>query len=719
MTTPVTQTNILAAARLELSDPAAAWSDNELIRCIDQVTGDISRLLPLESVYELTVDAEVTDEAWTSSLGVAVSLTYKPLKFNSELVTDSTGATTYLRDSDYTMDYHAGTITALATGDIPDSTGCLISYSKSRIAIDISSLSAFQVLKVEWPASDVPQNDCGFVVFDDILWVTSSAGKSQAEFSDSQHIRVYYTGPHTAPGASRGTYPAFLDEVVVKGVVAYALFIKHRENNLAAVTAEDAAATALALAEYTAALTAIGTHAGNAGTAAAAASTAIASLTTDLAAVSTSLDRVSTLTTGATDSVKAQLTLAAAEFAAADAAAVLAATGTSDALSALSTAGLETSMKTLLTLDQADTDLTLAKTDLTNAASALAKVATYMDSSDTTLTAKAALKDILDLTLHALTAAALDKVPTILDLLHKTDASTGDLKNAESVWTDEVKHILTAASIPNAEDLLETGDDLINAVNLGDQAAAEYRQYADVTLKMAALWADKRKDFLTEAEHHANEAAGYVNEASARLGEIDRLVSEALAWGDMVKNFIGEAGSRIDSASRRIAQSESRASLAGVINNSLAIRLEAARAKVAEAEAYINSGVGYVQAASQYAAAAQSAVAEGSVRVDKVRVQVEVSRAYSESAAQYAAASASYARQAEMHAVKITAWMNLAGQRNNTADRFLADARDRHADYWTVLSDRIQMMRRRAQSSTRQYSTGAELVEGLAKLTSN
>jgi len=52
--------------RIDLKDPAAVWSDGELTRSIERAVDDLSRHIPLERVYETTIDYTVTNESFTT-----------------------------------------------------------------------------------------------------------------------------------------------------------------------------------------------------------------------------------------------------------------------------------------------------------------------------------------------------------------------------------------------------------------------------------------------------------------------------------------------------------------------------------------------------------------------------------------------------------------------------------------------------------------------------
>lgn len=55
-----------AQLRLDLKDASTTWSDPELNRSVERAVNDLSRYMPLERVYEHTLDFTITDEAITS-----------------------------------------------------------------------------------------------------------------------------------------------------------------------------------------------------------------------------------------------------------------------------------------------------------------------------------------------------------------------------------------------------------------------------------------------------------------------------------------------------------------------------------------------------------------------------------------------------------------------------------------------------------------------------
>lgn len=94
---------------------------------------DESAVNPLEQItpeeFQRKVDTtQVTDESFTSVSDTAVSLDNTGILQYSETVTTTAGTTTYTRDTDYTMNYTAGTITMDSTGSMVTATAYYIDY---------------------------------------------------------------------------------------------------------------------------------------------------------------------------------------------------------------------------------------------------------------------------------------------------------------------------------------------------------------------------------------------------------------------------------------------------------------------------------------------------------------------------------------------------------------------------------------------------------------
>ena len=230
-------TAVRAAARIELSvgsSDTTIFTNDEIDRAVDNVVADFSRLIPNEVMYETQIEYDVTAEAFTSAgshVTASAALDHKPIEPGSDIDVKQ-GSTTMVRESDYTIDYANGTITTLGR-NMATSTSSQITYKKSRIGLDVSSLTSMLTpIRVEWPVGKTPQSMTSWNVFADILWITSRDQESTSKMANKDHVRVYYLGKHTAPTGSAGTAPEFLDDVLIKGTVAYSLFIKAREQML-------------------------------------------------------------------------------------------------------------------------------------------------------------------------------------------------------------------------------------------------------------------------------------------------------------------------------------------------------------------------------------------------------------------------------------------------------------------------------------------------------
>ncbi len=209
-------------------------------------------------VYEVELDQiEGAGAADTASVGyglysnVWIYLAYKPIKWSSDALTSSPAGTTYARDTDFEIDYANGRIRAKA-GKLAASTSYLIDYTKSQIAIDLSSLTDFiRVSRVEYPVGKVPQSFVPSDVFAKLLYITGGGeSDSQSYMAEDEHVRVYYDSEHRPPtDFSPSTAPEFLENTIQLVAAAYALYIyalKHEHQvltDLASARTDLAAAT--------------------------------------------------------------------------------------------------------------------------------------------------------------------------------------------------------------------------------------------------------------------------------------------------------------------------------------------------------------------------------------------------------------------------------------------------------------------------------------------
>ncbi len=247
-------TTFRASIRAILADTGTDFTDAIVDEAISQAVADISRLAPREQLHvDVLHTRSIAAESFTSDHGVAVSLGFKPIDPRTPPTVTNSGATiTYDEDTDFIMNYADGSITVLAAGSMADSTSHLITYEKSLMGIDISSLTALIIVERVEISRNSPrsyQEYTSWYHWGDILWLGDPDGDTQSILAENDHVRVWYQAEHTKPGASARSVPAYLDDMIKLGGVAYALFGKHRELNLTAATHAANGATAAALVE--------------------------------------------------------------------------------------------------------------------------------------------------------------------------------------------------------------------------------------------------------------------------------------------------------------------------------------------------------------------------------------------------------------------------------------------------------------------------------------
>lgn len=282
-------TTIRTNVRRLLADTGTTFTDNVIDGAVFEVVSDISRVAPRELLHlEVLHSRTVTGESFTSSHGTFVVLGNKPIDMQARVtVTSDPVGTTFVEYTDFIMNYAEGEINVLAAGNMANSTGFLITYEKSLRAVDLTSLTAFisiDRVEIAKQGGQTWQLYTTWYMWGNILWLQArNDGSTEQNLTENDHVRVWYKAEHTKPGASAGSYPAFLDDVVTKGAIAYALFGKHRERNLAAVADLALARTALLKADDD--QTAIDTLEAAVTTALDAASTALGSANTAFALV--------------------------------------------------------------------------------------------------------------------------------------------------------------------------------------------------------------------------------------------------------------------------------------------------------------------------------------------------------------------------------------------------------------------------------------------------
>ena len=176
-----------------------------------------------------------------------------PIKPDSEEIWSaaSKAGTKYTKDTHYRMDYANGRIACLsvATGSMAAATTYYASYNKAQTAIDISSIlpDLLRVVKVLYPADKIPEQAVAHTIWENMLTIGSPRpGVSQEAMVDKEHIAIYYEARHAPPTTfSPGSYPEYLNQVVLIGAGGYALLVEAIEHELLAATDTASARAAL------------------------------------------------------------------------------------------------------------------------------------------------------------------------------------------------------------------------------------------------------------------------------------------------------------------------------------------------------------------------------------------------------------------------------------------------------------------------------------------
>jgi len=204
--------------------------------------------------------SDILDIGYGAYTDVWVSLANKPIKWGSEKDVTDEDANALTRNTDFYIDYYNGRIKAISGGDIVASDTVTISYTKSQLEVDLSSLpDLIRVERAEYPVGSLPQSFVPFDIWGNILGVTGGAeADTQGLMAEDKHIRLYYAAEHQPPTEySPGSVPDFLENTVILAASAYALFTYALKQELSAETQFTTAGTRLTSADT--AHTALGT----------------------------------------------------------------------------------------------------------------------------------------------------------------------------------------------------------------------------------------------------------------------------------------------------------------------------------------------------------------------------------------------------------------------------------------------------------------------------
>ena len=652
-----------------LGATATILPNADIDQAVDSAVAVLSRFFPRERTFETTFSEDVTDEAWTSAAthGTDVSLANKPVRFGSETITSSPAGTTYKRDTDYRMNYIDGKIRTISGGGMGLSTAFLATYKRDGVVIDLGTnltepiaIQTIDVLSVD----EVPRELESWEVFGDFLFILTSDGdKSQNRVANNAHIRIYYLGHHDEPivGAN-GSYPAFLDQLVLVGVSGYLMLTEAAQQEHQSIT--DLASARTSIANIAAIHTALATIVTSLATANTNAKTALDTVSTDIKGATLSMQTALASATTELASATTELGRAKTEIDKYDVAVTGPVQKAKDELGGVG--AMLTSAETAL--GKVDTNITLAKTaldkvdtDAVTARAALVKVDTHLVGASNTA------------------QSALNKVATRID----TDADAA---------LDKVNTRLTStiAADRSADLYLDTGDALINTVNTGGDAPGENRKYAEVAVSIA-------RAHIEEAMGRYNQALAFIQESIQRIATSQTFVAEANGREAIASNWVAEGSSRVatslafvQEASGRLTEAERKLSVAA---HYLAIadrHLESGNRFTDNARIFVSNGAEYVAIATGRYQQMLGFLQEATGRLT---IAERLLGEYSQRVAQIAA----YLDEARVY-------QSSAIQQRDTANLMRIEGNERLASFFRALEDRTQISTHRSTASVRQYA---------------
>jgi len=467
-----TLATLLNRVRGSLADTGTDFTTAVIHAAIFEAVSDISRLAPLEALHVEVMHSRTVSAGTTPTLtdvgtwyNLLASGNVKPIdQQSSMIITSSDAVTTFTEYTDYIIDYAQGKIQRI-TGGAMTATTFLATYEKSLKGIDLSSLTNFLMvdrLEISKQGGRTFQEFSSFWQWGDILWLQSREGTDQGNVAENDHIRVWYKAEHTKPGGTAGSYPSYMDDIIVKGAVAYALFSKHRERNLQSVTDLATSRTQLAISDD---------EQGAIDTLETAVTTSLNSAQTGVVVNTILLDVTTALDSSIASNYEA------------------------DRIADLTINDIVVALDRIIVLG-ADAEALLDSTDLTGMNGA---ILIPLAAAATQLGVLSALGDGVTLNQSTFLDAniALDKVMSLLEIYNTDDAVFGHatftdintaineaLDGAQAILAESSTtsaalakvedHLVTDTSPDSAEKQLAAGDSLINATNLGSDAPALY-----------------------------------------------------------------------------------------------------------------------------------------------------------------------------------------------------------------------------------------------------
>lgn len=501
---------------------------DEITQALHLCMVSLNRFFPRERIATHIWTKSITDESFTSNHNTAVELANKPLEFDSETVTSDPAGTTYTKDTDYEMDYRNGTITVLSTGSMANSTGFLISYNRDPSSLDISGIltESLNIHKIDVRDSNDQVRDTeGWEVWGDFLTIYDPSSSYGYQFSDNDHINIWYYGQHTEPTATAsGSFPRFLDQVMIVGAAGYALVMEGLQRKHQAVT--DLASGRTSIGNIAAIHTAIGT--------------VVTELGTTQGDINIALDLAAT----AFAAVAAFITSATAEL-------------------ALANAELDKYDASGGPIDDSDTNLSSAITALADIDTILDKVTTHL--TGVSSSAKAAF-DAIDAELDKMVtsgtqaiaelASATDNADALLALGEALLNAIGNSPNPALDYIRFVESKIAMSQTYLAEGALRAsfGTARLNEGTGYSNIAQTFINEATARLSHAQTLVAIVNSYLATADRHTAAGAGYLGVAEGYLSQARTKIQEGLGSVQLAAQRVSEANVHISEMNTRISQ---------------------------------------------------------------------------------------------------------------------------------------------------------------------
>lgn len=569
-------------------------STTELNRVMSKAVNDVTKYAPLELVKEAIIVVDVTAEAQTLSSDAA-TLSNKPVEWGSVTVTSDPAGTTYVEDTDYTIDYIAGTIdTSMTGGTIGASDSILITYRIDRRIVDISSLLTrpIEITHVEYPVRSGKQYFSNIQVHGDYLTLTTQEGAGQGKVVEDQHIRLWYNASHTDPGdATSGSIPEYLDETVQMGVTGYGARVLSSKALQAALTALNLATTdlaksddqyvdssfALALAntEVDKVAAVIAAMRGAPGKPIDDAETALALVTGHVTDAKTALGKLPASLDAATLSSNVALNAAVVELAA--------------------------SVTTITAIrGDAGEPLTLATAALNAAAAELALGNTALDAVATEITgAGSSIDDEIDEVPAIITLAQADLTLALKEFGTHGTPSTRNVDTYLDAGDAKLDTVPTGSSPEGVtRDYVRYAEAKMGSGNSHVQSAMAHVATGNLRISAAQQRFNGVQGHVQEAANRASVANGYNTEANIQIAHAQVILTEAQLYINQASVSTNIAAQRKEIAMAWVNEASQRLAAANAESNHAAALMQVADRYLAQAQGYLAGANGYLQEAN-------------------------------------------------------------------------------------------------------------------------